>query len=78
MFASCVHTASQTFDGTPVDVLVLRFLQGRILVEEVCHKSHVEFWVPADNISCRDKLSAPETVCLVQHALGPFQVVLVL
>lgn len=78
MFVSCVDAASQTFDGTPVDVLVLRFLQGRILVEEVRHKSHVEFWVPTDNISCHDKLSAPETVSLVQHALGPFQVVVVL
>lgn len=70
--------ACPTFEGTPVDVLVLWLLQRWIFVEQVGYKRQVEFGVAADDISGHDELSAPEALGLIQHALGSLQVVLLL
>lgn len=67
-----------TLDGAPVDVLVLWFLQRRVLVEQVGDEGQVEFGVAADDICRHDELSASEPVGLIQHALGPLQVLLLL
>lgn len=67
-----------TFDGAPVDVLVLRLLQGWVFVEQVGDKSQVQLGVAADNIGGHDELSAAEALGLVQHALSTPQVVLLL
>lgn len=67
--------ACPTFDGAPVNVLVLWFLQRWIFVEQVGYKGQVKFGVAADNIGGHDELSASEELGLIQHALGPSQVV---
>lgn len=64
-----------TLQEPPVDVLVLRFSQSWILVEQIGHKGQVEFGVPAHHVSRGDKLSTAEPVGLLQHRLRPFQVV---
>lgn len=67
-----------TFDGAPVDVLVLWFLQRRVLVEQIGNKGQVQFGVAADDVRWHDELSASEPVGLVQHALGPLHVLCLL
>lgn len=77
-FKEDFRDGAQTFDGAPVDVLVLRFLQSRVLVEQIGNKSQVQFGVATDDVRRHDELSAPEAVGLVQHALGPLQVLFLL
>lgn len=67
-----------TFDGAPVDILVLWLLQSRILVEQIGNKSQVELGVAADDVCGHDELPAAKLVSLIQHALGPLQVVFLL
>lgn len=67
-----------TFDGAPVDVLVLWFLQSRVLVKQIGNKSQVEFRIAPDDVWRHDKLSAAEPLRLVQHALCTLQVVFLL
>lgn len=68
----------QTFDGAPVDVLVLGLLQRRILVEQVGHIGQVQLGVAADDVGRRDELAAAQPIGLLQHALRPLQVLLLL
>lgn len=77
-FKEDFRDGAQTFDGAPVDVLVLGFLQSRVLVEQIGNKSQVQFGVATDDIRRHDELSAPEAVGLVQHALGTLQVLFLL
>lgn len=67
-----------TFDGAPVDVLVLWFLQSRVLIEQIGHKSQVQFGVAPDDVCRHDELPASEPVGFIQHALGPLQVLFLL
>lgn len=67
-----------TFESTPVNVLVLWFVQGRVFVKEVGDESQVQLRVPSDNICGCDKLSAAQPLCLLQHAFCPLDVVLLL
>lgn len=64
-----------TFQPVPVQVYIFGFGQCWVFVEEVGHKGQVEFGAPADDISRGDKLSAAEPLGLLQHGLGPLQVV---
>lgn len=67
-----------TLQKSPVDVLILGFGQRRVLVEEIGHKGQVEFRVARHDVSRRDKLSAAQPVCLLQHTLGSLQVIFLL
>lgn len=66
---------SRTLNRAPVNVLVFRLLQSRILVEQIGHIGQIEFRVSSDHVCGRDELSAAEAVGLFQHALGSLQVV---
>lgn len=70
--------AKLAFDGAPVDVLVLRLLQSWVLVKQIGNEGQVELRVAADDICRHDELPAAEPVGLVQHALGPLQVLFLL
>lgn len=67
-----------TFQSSPVDVLVLWFVQGRVSVKEVGNESQVQLGVPSHNICGCDKLPAAQPLCLLQHALCPLDVILLL
>lgn len=67
-----------TFQQSPVDVLILRFGQCWIFVEQIGHKGKVEFGVSTDDVSWGDKLSTAEPVGLLQHGLCPLHVVFLL
>lgn len=73
-----VYSAFCTFQQLPVNVLILRFGQCRVFVEQICHKRQVEFGVTADNIGRGDKLSTAKPVGLLQHGLRPLQIVFLL
>lgn len=73
MFASFL-----TLQQAPVDVLVLRFGQCWILVEEVGHKRQVQFGVSRHHVGGCDKLSAAKSLSLLQHSFCSFQVVFLL
>lgn len=64
-----------TFQPVPVQVYVLGFGQCWVFVEEVGHEGQVEFGAPTDDVSRGDELSAAEPLGLLQHGLGPLQVV---
>lgn len=64
-----------TFQPVPVQVYILGFGQCGIFVEEVGHEGQVELGAPADDVSRGDKLSTAEPLGLLQHSLGPLQVV---
>lgn len=67
-----------TFKSPPVDVLILRLVQGRVFVKEVGNKSQVQLGVSSDNICGRDKLAAAQPLRLLQHAFCPLDVVFLL
>lgn len=50
-----------------IPVLVLWFGQSRVFVEERGYEGHVQLRVPTHDVSSGHKLSAAETVGLVQH-----------
>lgn len=64
-----------TFQQSPVNIFVLWFGQGWVFVEQIGHKSKVEFGVSTDDVSWGDKLSTAEPVGLLQHGLRPLHVV---
>lgn len=68
----------QTFNGAPVNVLVFGFFQGRVLVEEVGHEGKVQLGIPSHHIGRHDELPAAQPLSLLQHGLGPLQVILLL
>lgn len=67
-----------TFHQSPVKVFILWFGQCWIFVKQIGHKGKVEFGVSTDDVIRCDKLSTAEPVGLLQHGLGPLQVVLLL
>lgn len=72
---SSFKASATTFQHLPVEIFVLWFGQCWIFVEQVGHKSQIEFWVPADDVGRGDKLPAAEPVGLNQHGLRPVLVV---
>lgn len=64
-----------TFQQSPVNIFILWFGQGGVFVEQIGHKSEVEFGVSTDDVSWGDKLSTAEPVGLLQHGLRPLHVV---
>lgn len=67
--------SATTFQHLPVDIFVLWFGQCWIFVEQVGHKSEIEFRVPADDVGRGDELATAEPVGLNQHGLRPVLVV---
>lgn len=67
-----------TFKSSPVDVLVLWFVQGRVSIKEVGNESQVQLGVPSDDICGCDKLPAAQPLCLLQHAFCSLDVILLL
>lgn len=61
-----------------VPVLVLRFGESRVLVEQCSYKGHVELRVPTHDVGGRHKLSAAKAISLLQHTLGSLRQVLLL
>lgn len=59
-------------------LLVLWFGQSRVLVEERGHEGQVQFGVSGDDVGGRYKLSAAQTIGLLQHELSPFFKILLL
>lgn len=53
-------------------------MQGRVFVEQVGDEGQVELGVAADDVGGGDELAAAEALGLLQHALGPLHVVLLL
>lgn len=64
-----------TFQLSPVDVIIFRFGQCWIFVEQVGHKSKVEFGISTDDVGRGDKLPTAEPVGLLQHGLCSLHVV---
>lgn len=59
-------------------VLVLRFCESRVLVEERGHKGQVELCVSRHDIGGGHKLSAAEAVGLFEHTLRSLHKILLL
>ena len=59
-----------------LDVLLLGWVKGREVVEEIGHKSQVELLLTLDHVLGGDKGSALDLVSLIQHELRPLQEVL--
>lgn len=76
--APCDVCTLLTFNGAPVDVLVLWLMQGRVFVEQVGDEGQVELGVAADDVGGGDELAAAEALGLLQHALGSLHVILLL
>lgn len=76
--APCDVCTLLTFNGAPVDVLVLWLMQGRVFVEQVGDEGQVELGVATDNVGGGDELAAAEALGLLQHALGSLHVILLL
>lgn len=76
--APCDICIFLTFNGAPVDVLVLWLMQGRVFVEQVGDEGQIELGVPPDDVGGGDELAAAEALGLLQHALGSLHVILLL
>lgn len=61
-----------------VPVLVLRFGESRVLVEQCGHKRQVEFGISTNDIGGGHELSTAEAVCLFEHTFCSFRKVLLL
>lgn len=61
-----------------VPVLVLRFGESRVLVEQCGHKRQVEFGISTNNVGGGHELSTAKAVCLFEHTFCSFPKVLLL